>query len=306
MSANFALKPLSGQVFLITGAAGGIGSETAVRLAKRGAQLALCDLDEAALTALIVRLDVSNLGGSHLAIKTNVTSMASCQAAVDAAKQYFGRIDVVWANAGISAFAPIELLDFTEWHRVIEVNLLGTYNIIKAALPSVIESAGYVAMTASGASWAHSPSHSAYAASKAAVEALANSMRVELADRGVDVGVFHPMWIRTAMVTEKQAHNAAFNVFLNALPAPLRKMSEVDELAAVLERAFERRTSKVIYPRYNWLLHGIRAFLPSRLLTRTTRKIAPEVRRAFVQQMQQNAAHGGMVAAVNSDVSPLI
>jgi NAD(P)-dependent dehydrogenase (short-subunit alcohol dehydrogenase family) len=278
-------KPLSGQVILITGAAGGIGASTASRLAKRGAQLVLCDLNEAALMTMATRLE-----GKHLTMSVDVTDLNSCQAVVDAAKQYFGRIDAVWANAGISAFAPFDLMEAEAWHQVININLLGTYNIIKTALPEVIATQGYIAMTASGASWAHSPSHSAYAASKAGIEALANSLRIELVDRGVDVGVFHPMWIRTPMVTQKQDHNA-FNVYFDSLPAPLRMITEVDVLAAVLEQAFERREAKVIYPHFNWLMHGIRAFLPSKILTAPLRKIAPEIRRAFVQQMQKNAKH---------------
>ncbi len=278
---NATPSSLKGQVILITGAAGGIGASTAMRLAKHGAQLALCDLDQSALNALSARLN-----NKPLLIHTDVTHLDSCLAAVETARQHFGRIDAVWANAGISAFAPLELMAADAWHRVINVNLLGTYNIIKAALPEIIHARGYVAITASGASWAHSPGHSAYATSKAGVEALANSLRVELADRGVRVGVFHPMWIRTPMVTEKQDQNAAFNAFFNALPAPLRKITEADEFAAVLERAFARRASKVIYPDYNWMLHGIRAFLPTKALTATTRRIAPEIRRIYARQIQ--------------------
>lgn len=274
-------KPLHGQVILITGAAGGIGAATASRLAQRGARLVLCDRNELALKDV-----AAGLKGQHLTISVDVTDLQACQSAVDTAKQHFGCIDVVWANAGISAFAPFDLMDAAAWHQVIQINLLGAYNIIKAALPDVITAQGYVAITASGASWAHSPSHSAYAASKAGVEALANSLRVELIDRGVDVGVFHPMWIKTPMVTDKQAHHDAFNVYFNSLPAPLRKITEVDVLAAVLEQAFEHRETKVIYPHFNWLLHGLRAFLPTKLLTSSLRKIAPEVRKAFLEQMK--------------------
>lgn len=278
---NKRVQSLHGQVILITGAAGGIGAATALRLAKRGAQLVLCDRNETALNAVAAGLE-----GQHLTMSLDVTDLDACQSAVDAAQRHFGRIDVVWANAGISAFAPFDLMDAAAWHQVIHINLLGTYNIIKAALPAMIAARGYVAITASGASWAHSPSHSAYAASKAGVEALANSLRIELVDRGVDVGVFHPMWIRTPMVTDKQAHHDAFNVYFNALPAPLRKITEVDVLAAVLEQAFEHRETKVIYPHFNWLLHGFRAFLPTKLLTTSLRKIAPDIRQAFVKQMK--------------------
>jgi NAD(P)-dependent dehydrogenase (short-subunit alcohol dehydrogenase family) len=274
---------LENKIVLITGAAGGIGAATAARLAARGAVPVLADVDEDAL-----RSTAASLPGQPLTVSVDVTDMASCRSAVAAALKRHDRLDAVWANAGISEFAPLELMDDAAWRRVIEVNVLGAFNIIKAALPPVIDSRGYVAITASGASWAHSPGHSAYAASKAAVEALGNSLRVELADRGVDVGVFHPQWINTVMVTQKQEHNDAFNVFFESLPAPLRTITPVEEMADVLVDAFARRATRVVYPRFSWLLYALRALLPTRPLTVTTRKVAPEIRRAYARQIPQD------------------
>lgn len=279
------MKTLSGTVILITGAAGGIGAATAQRLSERGATLVLCDLDPVALKEAAVTLT-----GEHLVQQVDVTDLDQCISAVDAAVAAHGRLDYVWANAGISAFAPLELMDAAAWHKVVEVNLLGAYNIVKAALPQVISARGYVALTASGASFAHSPGHSAYAASKAGLEALGNSLRSELADRGVAVGVFHPQWIRTPMVTEKRDHNDAFNVLLNALPKPMRILVEVDDMADVLVTAFERRSERVIHPRIGWLLYALRPLLPLAPFTARTRKVAPEIRRAFQAQHAQDSA----------------
>ncbi|MGB8407037.1 MAG: short-chain dehydrogenase/reductase [Mycobacterium sp.] len=280
MSAN----ALSGKVILITGAAGGIGNATAVQLARRGARLVLADLDTSALKRAEARVP-----GDTSTVSVDVTDADSCADAVHATLQRHGRIDAVWANAGISAYGPMDLMDSAVWRRVIEVNLLGSYNIVQSALPGIIEQRGYVALTASWASFAHSPGHSAYAASKAGMEAFANCLRSELACTGVQVGVFHPGWVDTPMVTEKRDHQPAFRALLDSLPAPLRSLTAVDELSVVLADAFTRRSAKVIYPRRGWALHVLRALLPTKFATARARKAAPDIRRLFAEQMTTRA-----------------
>jgi len=271
------MKSLDGQVILITGAAGGIGAATARKLAAKGARPVLTDLDAAALERVAVTMEPV-----PLTVQVDVTDPASCAAAVEATLHRHGRIDAVWANAGISAFGPLDLLDDASWRRVVEVNLIGAYNIIRAALPAVVDQRGYISMTASWASFAHSPGHSAYSASKAGLEALANSLRSELAHTGTKVGIFHPGWIDTPMVAGKRDHNAAFNAMFDSLPAPLRTLSAPEEIADHLVVAFERRSPKVIYPKLGWALHILRSLLPTRLVTTGARRVAPEVRRLYL------------------------
>ena len=278
-------KPdITDQVILVSGAAGGIGAATARRLVDRGARVVLADIDEEALTSV-----AAELGDRASAVRLDVTDPASCEAAVEHTVATFEHLDVVWANAGISAFGPVELLDETAWRRVVAVNLVGAYNLVHAALPAVLESRGYVAFTASWASFAHSPGHSAYAAAKAGVEAMANSMRSELAHQGVGVGVFHPGWIATPMVTDKIDHHPAFNALLASLPGPLRTVTPVDDVADVLADAVQERRSKVVYPRTGWVLHALRPVLATKLLTRTGRSVAPEVRRLHLASTHAGA-----------------
>lgn len=267
---------LDGQVVLISGAAGGIGAATARLLVARGASVVLADLAEDALRQL-----ADELGDHASALTLDVTDPAACEAAVSQIVTTHGRLDVVWSNAGISAFGPAELLPAETWRKVVAVNLVGAYNLVHAALPAIIAQQGHIALTASWASFAHSPGHSAYAATKAAVEAMANSLRSELAHQGVTVGVFHPGWIATPMVTDKIEHQPAFNALLDSLPAPLRKVTPVDDVAQVLAHAIATRESKVIYPRTGWLLHAIRPLLPSRLLSAGGRGAASEIRSRY-------------------------
>ena len=270
---------LDGQVVLISGAAGGIGAATARRLHERGACVVLADLDAAGLDAV-----TAELGDRSSAVVLDVTDPTACADAVATVIAEHGRLDVVWANAGISAFGPVEQLPGDTWRSVVGVNLIGAYNLVSAALPAIVEQRGYVALTASWASFAHSPGHSAYAASKAALEALANSLRSEVAHQGVSVGVLHPGWIATSMVLDKVEHDRAFNALLQSLPGPLRKVTPVEELADVLADAIAARADKVIYPRRGWLLHAIRPLLSTRLLSQGGRRVAPEIRRRYEQR----------------------
>lgn len=265
---------LDGQVVLVSGAAGGIGAATARVLVDRGARVVLADLDAQALVTL-----GEELGDRADPVTLDVTDPAACADVVAEVLDRHGRLDVVWSNAGVSAFGPVEVMPSETWRGVLEVNLVGAYNLVRAALPAVIEHRGYVALTASWASFAHSPGHSAYAASKAGLEAFADSLRSEVAHQGVRVGVFHPGWIATPMVLDKVDANPAFNALLRSLPAPLRDVTPVDELAGVLAAAVATRAEKVIYPRRGWLLHAGRALLSTRLLSAGGRRVAPEVRR---------------------------
>ena len=189
--------PLSGKVMLITGGARGIGAATARELARRGALPVLADLDIDALAATAVAISPT-----PVTVELDVTDMDACEAAVQRVLEEHGRLDVVWANAGIGSGGPLQLADPAAWRRTVEVNLLGAYNTVRTALPAVIAQRGYVAVTASLASFAHGPYMSAYCATKAGVEAMANSLRIEVAHHGVNVATIHPTWIDTDMVRE--------------------------------------------------------------------------------------------------------
>ena len=111
---------LSEKVFLITGAARGLGAATATELARRGARPVLADLD--AETLARTRETISP---APLTIELDVTDPAACASAVEQAVSEHGRLDAVWANAGIASFGPMELADPSAWRRTVEVNLLG-------------------------------------------------------------------------------------------------------------------------------------------------------------------------------------
>lgn len=292
---------LAGKVVLITGAGGGIGSATAIELAARGATLVLADLDALALTDVQGRIATE----TSTAV-LDVTDANACAKVVQDAIDRHGRIDVVWANAGISAYGPMDLVESSTWLKVVEVNLLGAYNIVRAALPQIIEQRGYIATTCSIASFAHQPGHTAYAASKSGLEAMTNSLRSELAGTGVSVGTFHPGWIATKMVTEKDDHQLAFQRFRAALKPPFKSSVPAEQIAPHLAEAFERRTQRLVYPRAGWLAHALRPVLNTELFAGAVRAAAPEIRSLYKVQADLEGAGAAMSARYRAQVDDTV
>jgi NAD(P)-dependent dehydrogenase (short-subunit alcohol dehydrogenase family) len=276
---------LAGQVILVTGAGSGIGAATALELVRRGAVPVLADIDAAGLQA--TARSVAALGpsaGEPLSVQLDVCSPEACNDAVAAALARHGRLDVVWANAGIASFGPLAHTDPDAWRRVIAVNVLGVFNTVHAALPAVRARRGHVLVTASVASFAHPPAMSAYAASKAAVEAACNAWRLELAPHGVSVGAIHASWVSTPMVAEGALH-PAFQRLRNASPGPLRRETDVATAARRIADGIAARSARIWVPGWVRWLSALRALLHAPAGERAFREAAPEIERLYVETL---------------------
>jgi NAD(P)-dependent dehydrogenase (short-subunit alcohol dehydrogenase family) len=278
---------LRDQVVLITGAGSGIGAATALELQRRGALPVLMDIDAAGLAAV-----AAQLGGDPVCVVGDVSDPAHCQAAADAALARHGRIDTVWANAGIATFGPLAHTDPGAFERCLRVNVLGTFHTVRAALPAVMQRRGYVAVTASVASFAHAPLMSAYAGSKAAVEALCNAWRVELAHHGVGVGTIHAHWVNTPLVSEGGLH-PAFVRLRDTMPAPLRRALPVADAARLIADGLERRDRRIWVPGWVRWMHRLRTLLHTQPAERETLRAAPELEALYLQ----GVAAEGVVAS---------
>ncbi|HEU0301252.1 MAG TPA: SDR family oxidoreductase [Longimicrobium sp.] len=236
-------SPLSGKVVLITGAARGIGAETARRAAARGARVALVGLEPERLAAL-----AAELGAEHRWFEADVTDQAALDRAVSATVEAMGGIDAVFANAGIASVGTVAVSPVEALARTIEVNVIGVVRTVSATLPHVTARRGYFLLMASASALAPLPGMASYSASKIAVERFGDALRLEVTHKGVQVGVAYPSWIDTDMVRSTQQDLKSFNQTLARLPGPLGKVTSLEECADAMVDALERRVRKVFVP----------------------------------------------------------
>jgi len=260
---------MSGQVVLITGAAKGIGAETARRLAARGARVALIDRDPE------VERTAASIGASAAAWLGDVTDSPSLDDAVTGVVERFGGIDIVMANAGIANYGTIRSGRVEEFARTIDVNLTGVYRTIAAALDQLIERRGYVLIVASVASYTPLPGGAAYAASKAGVDSLAATLRLELDRDGVTVGSAHPCWIDTDLVRSAEAAMPSFATLRGKLPWPAKAVTSVAECADAIAEGIETRALRVYVPKSARLISAVRSLIMSPRVQGPTRRHLP-------------------------------
>ena len=232
------------KVAFVTGAARGIGAATATELARRGATVALAGLEPDRLEAL-----ASKLGPRHSFFEVDVTDQSAIEKAMVETVARHGRIDVVVANAGVVNYGTIRSADPDAFARTIEVNLTGVYRTIAAAVPRLIETRGYILVLGSVASFVPLPGAGAYAASKAAIDQLVRTVRLELAGTSVGIGIAYPSWVETDMIKETERVLPSFTRMRNELPWPVRSTHSPECCARALADGIEKRARSIYFPR---------------------------------------------------------
>ena len=271
---------LAGKTVLITGAARGIGAESARRLAARGMRVSLVGLEPDELAKV-----AAECGPDAIWFEADVTDRDQLRAAVDETVERLGGIDAVIANAGVGMGGPMRLMDPDAFERVIEINLLGVYRTVHACLPQIVERQGYVLIVASMAAILHAPGMAAYAASKAGAEALGDSLRGELAPHGARVGVGYFSWIDTEMVRGTDRHPALGSMRAK-LPAAVRKTYPVSAVGDVVVEGFERRSDWVGVPKGQVrVARKLRGLLDG-VTQRRARKGYPQMEAAFAADVE--------------------
>jgi NAD(P)-dependent dehydrogenase (short-subunit alcohol dehydrogenase family) len=236
---------LPGKTVAITGAGGGLGAGLARALRAHGANVALLDL-----TADGVQAQAGRLGGDRYARgwAVDVRDFEAQEQVFDEVAEHFGRIDIVIAGAGV--LGPLQTMGPTapaDWDRVIDINLNGVWRTLKAAAPHVQATGGHLVAVSSMIAYVHPPLLASYAASKAAVAAMTDVVRLEMRAVGVTVGSVHPVIFRTPMIGDALSSPAAVELAKDF--TGVFKTVELETVVGEIVRGVERRAKRTVVPR---------------------------------------------------------
>jgi NADP-dependent 3-hydroxy acid dehydrogenase YdfG len=212
---------IEGKVVVITGASSGLGEATARLLSAQGARVVLGARRFERIQALANELKAS--GGKAIAVATDVTNSDQVKSLVDTAVQAFGRIDVMLNNAGLMPNSPLDRLKIDDWNRMIDVNIKGVLYGIAAALPHMKrQKAGHIINVSSVAGLKVRPGNAVYAATKHAVRAFSEGLRLEVKPYNIRTTVISPGAVDTELpnsVTEPDVIESVHKTYALAIPA---------------------------------------------------------------------------------------
>ena len=262
-----ALYDLRDKVVLVTGGTGGIGSATAHELLRRGAKVALVDLDPQT-----PGIAAGMSGQSAVGVVADVCQRNTLDLAVDAVVDRFGCIDVAIANAGILArTGTLRTTPVSSVESLLAVNVTGAVNTFQAAMDQVIAQRGQFAVISSVFAFANGMGTIPYAMSKAAVEQLGRGLRVELARHGVSTLIAYFSMVHTAMITEGVDSDPLADRLLATLPQTMLKRIQPEAAATAIVDGLARRSPTVFAPSRWKPLSALRGLVNPVLDTRMAR-----------------------------------
>lgn len=221
------MKKLEGKVAVITGGNSGIGLATAKKFAEHGARVVISGRDPNTLEKA-----AKEIGSDTLAIRADVADPAGLDSLFDQVRARFGRVDVLFVNAGIAKFAPLSKATAAHFDEVVGVNLRGAYFTIQKALPLLSDGASVILNTTT----VHHlglPGTSVYSASKAAVRSLARTLSAELIERGIRVNGVAPGPIETPILSRLGLSPEAVNEMAQGLLSrvPVKRFGRPEDIA---------------------------------------------------------------------------
>ena len=214
---------LQDKVAVITGGASGIGAATARLFVQEGAKVVLVDLNEEKGKAFEAELKAQN--AEALFVKANITSEEEVQNIFKETIAAFGKVDVVFNNAGIGRVTPTENLEYAEWRNTVNVDLDGVFLVAREAIREMLKSdGGTIVNTASMYGWVGSPGSAAYNAAKGGVINLTRSLALEYATRNIRVNALAPGFIDTPIIPEESKE------VLKTM-TPMQRLGQAEEMA---------------------------------------------------------------------------
>jgi len=221
------MKALEGKVAVITGGSSGIGLATAKLFQHAGAKVAISGRSQQSLEQA-----VKELGPGTVAVRSDVSKLGDLDRLFAVVTEKLGRIDVLFANAGIAKFAPVTDVSEDVYDETFDINVKGVFFTVQKAIPFLNDNASVILNT-SFVNQAGVPTTSVYAASKAAVRSLARSISSELAGRGIRVNVVSPGPISTPIYTKLGLPKEAVDAFAANIVSqvPLRRFGNPEEVA---------------------------------------------------------------------------
>ncbi|MDQ5846882.1 MAG: SDR family NAD(P)-dependent oxidoreductase [Acidobacteriota bacterium] len=228
------------KVVMITGASSGIGRGVAIELGRRGAKVGLVARRAEALREAVE--EITKQGSEASAAPADVQNAESIRSAADAIRNELGPIDVLIANAGIGPTRDAANFDSKEVADVINVNVIGASNSVAAVVPEMLaRGQGHLVVISSLAAYRGLPKSAAYCASKAAVSAFFESLRLDLEPRGINVTIIHPGFIKTDLTAGRHAQlpflqelNVAVNKIVRAIETRKKTYAFPWQLAAIV------------------------------------------------------------------------
>jgi NAD(P)-dependent dehydrogenase (short-subunit alcohol dehydrogenase family) len=226
---------LDGKVAVVTGGAAGIGLASARALATEGARVAIGDVDVGGAGGAVDEIRAA--GGDAFSVPTDVTSSSEVEALVARAVERYGRLDVMFSNAGIALGGSAADMTEDDWRRVLDVNLSGVWRAMKFAIPAMVKGGGGSIINSSSVQssvgfvgWA------GYAASKGGINALTTQAAVEYAPMGIRVNAIVPGTIMTEMNERIMASSPDPQAVMNSWVSlhPIGRVGRPDEVAAAV------------------------------------------------------------------------
>src|SRR6185437_2254823 len=259
-----------GKSVLITEASSGIGEELAVQLAQSEAQLTLAARRKDRLETLAQRI-VATGKSAPACVECDVTRDGNLEIAVAGAVLAFGKLDIVFANAGFGVVAPLKKLTLGDYRRQFETNVFGVLRTIYAALPELEQTKGTLVIIGSVSGWVATPGASPYSMSKFALRALANAITPELRPAGVKVTLISPGFVASEI---RQIDNQGIHHEHAKDPIPPRMVVPTPKAVREILRAVAKGKREQIVTGHGKLFVAIERFAPWALRAATSRTAA--------------------------------